>query len=444
MEVLLASSSVDGGISCWDLNTGAERLHYKSCASPVHGLVCVGQRFIASSQLRDAKASSGSVFYWSWHKPQVEVKSFPAEQINPLAANSEGTYIVGGGLSGGIYLWEVASGRLLRKWDGHHTRVSCLVFSDDDSLLISGGGDGSVRVWSLLKIFDDYLTQQASHLYEYNFMEHQRCVNGIKAGYGGHNAIIVSASSDKTCKVWSLSGGKLLRDIVFPSEIEAIAMDPVEAVFYAGGHDGKIYVAALHTDSPNSKNHGLHILRSFEDLSKVKVNCLEYNVSRNVLISGSEDGWVRVWDVGPGNVIGKFRHGKDAVNNIVVVRQQLYPSSQNSSRRRGSLLPPLEKYAISTDEDTDTKTVLGFQETNSKSMDATYHISNVINYQIKELQQRGSAASEMEMDRLKLEYKKSLQMVHQWKRMYENLHQFCVNELLEDGAEAGGPNRNST
>ena len=135
MEVLVASSSAEAGISCWDLQSGAERLRYKSCASPRHGLVCVGQRFLASSQLRDSKTSSGSVFYWSWSKvfpfysvhlncstnclwiftqlfcfvlqPQVEVKSFPAEQIKPLAANNEGTYIVGGGSSGHIYLWEV-------------------------------------------------------------------------------------------------------------------------------------------------------------------------------------------------------------------------------------------------------------------------------------------------------------------------------------------------
>lgn len=55
------------------------------------------------------------------------------------------------------------------------------------------------------------------------------------------------------------------------------------------------------------------------------------------------------------------------------------------------------------------------------------------------LKEQGSAASEMEMDRLKLDHKRSMQMVQQWKKTYENLHQFCVNELLEDGAEARGP-----
>jgi len=41
-------------------------------------------------------------------QPQVEVKSFPAEPIKPLASNHPGTFIVGGALSGDIYFWEVS------------------------------------------------------------------------------------------------------------------------------------------------------------------------------------------------------------------------------------------------------------------------------------------------------------------------------------------------
>lgn len=42
------------------------------------------------------------------------------------------------------------SGRLLKKWHAHYRAVTCLVFSEDESLLISGSEDGCVRVWSLL------------------------------------------------------------------------------------------------------------------------------------------------------------------------------------------------------------------------------------------------------------------------------------------------------
>ena len=47
------------------------------------------------------------------------------------------------------YMIQVASGRLLKKWHAHYRAVTCLVFSDDESLLISGAEDGCVRVWSL-------------------------------------------------------------------------------------------------------------------------------------------------------------------------------------------------------------------------------------------------------------------------------------------------------
>ncbi|KAM1134029.1 hypothetical protein ACFX19_043914 [Malus domestica] len=141
MELVVASSFVEAGIGFWDLFTGAEQLCYKLYASTPHGLICVGERFLASYQLREPSASSSS--------SQVEDQRFPEEPINPLAANSECTYIIGGGTSGNIYLWEVNTGRLLKKWHAHYRGVSCLVFRDDVSLLISGSEDGGIRVWSL-------------------------------------------------------------------------------------------------------------------------------------------------------------------------------------------------------------------------------------------------------------------------------------------------------
>lgn len=47
---------------------------------------------------------------------------------------------------------QVATGKLLKKWHAHYVSVTCLVFSGDDSLLVSGSQDGSVRVWSLIRL----------------------------------------------------------------------------------------------------------------------------------------------------------------------------------------------------------------------------------------------------------------------------------------------------
>ncbi|TQD86964.1 hypothetical protein C1H46_027478 [Malus baccata] len=91
------------------------------------------------------------------------------------------------------------------------------------------------------------------------------CLTAVVVGYGGCKAIIVSASQDRTCKVWSVGSGRLLRDIVFPTITDAIALDPGENVFFAGGRDGKIYVAALNAGSPLNSKYGFHIIDCFSN-----------------------------------------------------------------------------------------------------------------------------------------------------------------------------------
>ncbi|PKI48028.1 protein ROOT INITIATION DEFECTIVE 3 [Punica granatum] len=430
MEVVLASSSVDGGISCWDLRTGAVQLLHKSCASSPHGLACIGQRLIASSQLSQRSATFGTIFYWSWDKPQVEVKSFPAEPIKPLTANSEGTYLLGGGASGEIYLWEVATGKLLKHWRAHLRAVTCMVLSDDDSILVSGAENGDVRVWSLYEIFEDTLRQEAKHLYMYDFKEHTQRITDVVIGYGGYNAIFVTASEDRTCKVWSLSKGMLLRSIVFPSVINAIALDPGEHVFYAGSGDGEIYIVALHAESRSSGAYGMHIIGALSVNSKA-ITSLAYSTEQNLLICGSEDGTVQACDT-QGHIVRTFKHTTAHVNNVAVVRKhQLIPQSQHSYKKKW-FPPPLEKYADSTDDDTDIKAVCNLRDIPGESYELSYISSSVTNQQLKELEQQGSStAKEAELERLKLDCEKSMQYNLKWKQMFENLHEFCVNEIVD-------------
>lgn len=41
-------------------------------------------------------------------QPQVEVKCFPSEPINVLVCDNDGSFIIGGGVSGDIYIWQVS------------------------------------------------------------------------------------------------------------------------------------------------------------------------------------------------------------------------------------------------------------------------------------------------------------------------------------------------
>ncbi|PIA52352.1 hypothetical protein AQUCO_01000305v1 [Aquilegia coerulea] len=426
MELVIASSPLDSGICCWDLESGAEQLRYKSCNSSVHGLICVGGRFLASSQVRDKAASSGSILYWSWNKAQPEVKSFP-ELINPITSNSCGAFLIGGGSNGDIYYWEVASGRLLKKWHAHYRAVTCLVLSDDESLLVSGSEDGCVRVWNLVDVMSG---NREGNSYLHNFSEHTLRVTDVKLGYGGGCGIIISSSEDRTCKVWSTSKGILLRTISFPSIIDAVALDPGEHVFYAGSRDGKIYIAALNAESSSSSSYGLHIIGALSGHSK-SVACLALNLDGNLLVSGSVDGTVRIWDTRAQQIIRILMHSKGPVNNVIVVRRALLnpqTSVNAKASKRASLLPPpLHRQIDSEGDDVDLNHMIAPPQASCESRDALCCSYPLMMQQCNELKQEGSVV-------LKLDHQRSLQMTQEWKKLYEDLYQFCTNEVV-DGDE---------
>ncbi|XP_040381642.1 protein ROOT INITIATION DEFECTIVE 3-like isoform X2 [Oryza brachyantha] len=285
-QLVLAASSADAGVAAWDLRTGAEAIRHRTCASRPRSLAVVADRFLAAAQA--PAGNSAPIHYYHWDKPQVAVKSFPVEPIRALIADPEGSYLIGGGVSGDIFFWEVASGELLVQWHAHYRAVRML---DEQSRLEA----------------------KTQHIYSLN--QHALPVTDV-ACFHGANA--VSSSEDRTCKIWSLSEGRMLRSILFPAIIDSIALDPRSHIFYAGGRDGKIYVTAMGVEVTSPSSDDSSIIGALDDHSKA-VTSLASSTDGLVLISGSEDGNVRVWDTRSQQVIRKFKHSQGPVTNVLLV-----------------------------------------------------------------------------------------------------------------------------
>lgn len=48
-----------------------------------------------------------------------------------------------------ISLWDLGSGRRIKKMTGHTASIYSLAFSEEGSLLVSGGADWTVRCWDV-------------------------------------------------------------------------------------------------------------------------------------------------------------------------------------------------------------------------------------------------------------------------------------------------------
>jgi WD40 repeat protein len=98
---------------------------------------------------------SGEIKFWiinnlAEENELVSVRSADSGSVYSIAFSNdtEGTMIVAGG-NGDITVYDPDLNILFRKEDAHAGRVNDVAFSPNNSLIVSGGADGALKLWSL-------------------------------------------------------------------------------------------------------------------------------------------------------------------------------------------------------------------------------------------------------------------------------------------------------
>ena len=158
----LASISIDRTALLWDVDTGEQIAEMDLPRPPSQGkrrgrYTDVG---VAFSPLGDiiAGGHQGDIMLWDATDGKT-LMTLPQPEISQraimLCFSPCGTYLASGAWwQGGlqkvpIRLWEVASGKNIATFWGHTTDVHCFAFSQDSTLLVSGGYDGVIYLWDL-------------------------------------------------------------------------------------------------------------------------------------------------------------------------------------------------------------------------------------------------------------------------------------------------------
>lgn len=316
-EVILTSSP-EGPILAYNPSSGAALARFSSSRSPRRGLGFAGKTFIVASHISPTTAS-GSIHLYNWWA-STPLHNLPVpEPVAPLVSTPDGSYLFTGGISGSIYVISLPSGDILRSFAAHKKPVTCLEISVDGSLLISGGDDGRIVTAPIFQLVDHHASgdENPSDLMLQKFAAHNSSVTAVLSCRGSFNSLIVSSSTDCTCKLWRLNGIHL-HTLTFPSAIMGVTLDPTQTEIYAAGSDGLIYRGNLKVESEKPKIQDNELITMAQKHKGMVVSVAMANEGKN-LVSASEDGSVYIWEVESGEVLFVLGNETGSISEMVVV-----------------------------------------------------------------------------------------------------------------------------
>uniref|UniRef100_V5IFQ4 WD repeat-containing protein 48 homolog n=1 Tax=Ixodes ricinus TaxID=34613 RepID=V5IFQ4_IXORI len=210
----------------------------------------------------------------------------------------------------------------------HRSGVNSLQFDPYLNRLYSAGRDSIIRIWNARNAEDPYV-QSMEH--------HTDWVNDIVLCCGGKN--LISASSDTTVKVWNAYKGFCMSTLrTHKDYVKALAYAKDRERVASAGLDRVIFLWDVNTLTALTASNNTVTTSSLTD-NKDSIYSLAMNPPGTVIISGSTEKVIRVWDPRTCQKMPKLKGHTDNVKALVLNREgtQCLSGSSDGTIRLWSL-----------------------------------------------------------------------------------------------------------
>jgi pre-rRNA-processing protein IPI3 len=171
------------------------------------------------------------------------------------------------------------------------------------SFIVSAGDDAVISVWNVYDLVDSSENDGMGSIRErHSFTDHSLAVTSVFVGHGGVRARIFSASLDRTARVFEIASKQMLYSVAFPTFLISIVASPDESCLFLGGGDGVVFLVNLTAAAASNSAAGSNFIESADSLITFEghtqaISKLLLIDQGTVLLSSSEDGTIRTWDV---------------------------------------------------------------------------------------------------------------------------------------------------
>ena len=229
----------------------------------------------------DTETGAKTYMISRWRRSDECMRMQEAEVL-ATAITTDGKYCAAGGRNGLIHVFDLRTNSVVKVFEGHRDTVSSLAFKQDSYSLYSGSFDRCIKHWDLNEM--GYLE---------TLFGHQESVFSLDLW---NKERPVSSSGDRTVRLWNTIADTHL---VFKGHLGGV--DNVQMLtdetFVSGGQDGTLCLWKETQKRPIASVDNAHGFclgttnsRWISSLCAVKMS--------DLVLSGSNDGFLRFWSVG--------------------------------------------------------------------------------------------------------------------------------------------------
>ncbi len=245
-------------------------------------------------------------------KPQLVVQLGHSSGITAIAISHDGRYALTGSNDSSALLWEVASGREVRRFLGHGTWLTDAAFSPDDRYVLTGCMDQTARLWEVDTGKEVRKFEEDAEVWAVAFSPDGKSV--LTAGSKSGTARLWNIETGKPTVVFK-GDGETIGDVAFsPDGRFVLTRSSKVARLWDATTGAEVRAFAGHTDS-------LHTVAFSPDGKSV--------------LTASQDKTARLWDAETGTVRFKIEGhtGWVRLANFSPDGKQIMTSGQDSTLR---------------------------------------------------------------------------------------------------------------
>lgn len=218
------------GIRVWDTATGREVRHF---GEGNFESFSADARFVINQELGGSHLG-GQICVWNVETGKEAVCFANTRRVVSSALSSDGHWVVAGDDNGPVRLWDVKSGRLIRRFIGNTEQVNSVTFSADGQRIAAGYCDGSTRVWQAQS------GREIRRLVGPKRPAGEGCpLFGVALSPNGRSVLV--SFFDKSLRLWDVENGRVIRNFNgHTGDISSIEFSPDGRFALSGSHDKSI------------------------------------------------------------------------------------------------------------------------------------------------------------------------------------------------------------